>query len=87
LNLIRSIQLGQYRDDLEVVAHLQKPLAVVHGEEDQIVNEAYISKLAMPTLWCGELQIIKGAGHAPNWEQPEQFNAVLEHFIQDTRRH
>jgi pimeloyl-ACP methyl ester carboxylesterase len=49
------------------------------------VNAAYISKLAIPTLWRGELQIIKGAGHAPNWEQPEQFNAVLEEFIEDTR--
>jgi pimeloyl-ACP methyl ester carboxylesterase len=84
-NLIRSVQLGKYRDQVNVVAYLRKPLAIVHGEEDQIVNAAYISKLAIPTLWRGELQIIKGAGHAPNWEQPEQFNAVLEEFIEDTR--
>ena len=42
----------------------------------------YISGLKMPTLWRGAIQFIPDAGHTPNWEQPEAFNALLEAFIQ-----
>jgi pimeloyl-ACP methyl ester carboxylesterase len=78
-----SIQPDGYLDEVAVVAHLTAPLAILHGEQEQLVNAAYIRALNMPTLWRNELQIVANAGHAPHWEQPEQFNALLEAFIQE----
>jgi pimeloyl-ACP methyl ester carboxylesterase len=78
-----SIQPGGYRDEVEVVANLTVPLAVLHGEHDQLVNLAYINTLTMPTLWRGAVQVIPDASHTPHWEQPEQFNALLEAFLRD----
>lgn len=78
-----SIGPGTYKDEVEVVAHLDTPLAVLHGAQEQLVNEVYISDLEMPSLWRGEVQLIEDAGHAPHWEQPERFNALLEAFLQD----
>lgn len=79
-----SIAPGGYADEIEIVAKLSAPLAILHGEHEQLVNRAYIQTLKMPTLWRGAVQVIQDAGHAPQWEQPEQFNALLEAFLQET---
>ena len=84
--LAASIKPGGYQDEVEIVANLSIPLAVFHGEEEQLVNKAYISKLTMPTLWRGEIQVISAAGHAPQWEQPEEFNGLLEAFMTDVTK-
>ena len=78
-----SIRPGGYADEVEVVAHMTVPLAVLHGDQEQLINGDYISTLSMPTLWRGQVQTITGAGHAPHWEQPQQFNSLLEAFVQD----
>jgi len=72
-----------FRDEVEIVASLKKPLAVFHGADEQFVNGAYFETLTMPTLWRGAVQIFEDAGHAPQWEQSEQFNALLDQFVSD----
>jgi pimeloyl-ACP methyl ester carboxylesterase len=79
-----SIAPGGYKDEVEVVANLSLPLAILHGEQEQLINGSYIDGLTMPTLWRGAVQRIPKAGHAPQWEQPAQFNALLEAFIKET---
>lgn len=81
VGLAASIRPGGYSDEVIAVAQMTAPLAIVHGEQEQLVNAAYIQSLTMPTLWRGSIQIIPNAGHAVNWEQPEQFNMLLEAFI------
>lgn len=78
-----SIRPDGYRDEVEVVANLTKPLAILHGAHEQLVNVAYMQALPMPTLWRNEIQLVENAGHAPHWEEPAQFNALLEAFIHD----
>lgn len=79
-----SIGPGGYRDEVEIVANLTAPLAILHGEHEQLVSLAYIQGLTIPTLWRGAVQVIADAGHAPHWEQPDQFNALLEAFLLET---
>ena len=78
-----SVREAAYRDEVEIVASMTTPLAVLHGEEEQLVNVAYIRGLEMPTLWRGEVQIVEDAGHAPHLEQPERFNELLAAFVED----
>ena len=78
-----SIAPGGFRDEVAVVRDLRAPLAVLHGAEEQLVNGAYFASLAMPTLWRGAVQTIPGAGHAPQWEKPEAFDALLAAFIEE----
>jgi pimeloyl-ACP methyl ester carboxylesterase len=79
--LAGSIRPGGYLDEVIAISEMTAPLAIVHGELEQLVNAAYIQSLTMPTLWRGAIQLVADAGHATNWEQPEQFNALLEAFI------
>ena len=72
---------GRPRDEVAVVRDLKVPLAVLHGAEEQIVKCGYFASLVMPTLWRGSVQTIPGAGHTPQWERPEAFDALVEAFI------
>jgi pimeloyl-ACP methyl ester carboxylesterase len=83
-NLGASLVPGGARDEGGVVRDLEVPLAVLHGEEEQLVNGRYFDSVAMPTLWRGAVQIVPGAGHTPQWETPEAFDALLEAFVNET---
>ncbi|MBS0530491.1 MAG: alpha/beta hydrolase [Proteobacteria bacterium] len=81
--LAASIAPDGFRDEVEVAANLKQPLAVLHGAEEQLINGAYFKTLNMPTLWRGAVQTISGAGHIPQWEQADTFNALLDAFAKD----
>jgi pimeloyl-ACP methyl ester carboxylesterase len=83
LNLAGSIGAGQYEDEVAIVQNLDRPLAILHGEYEQLVNLPYLKSLAIPKLWRGAVQIIENAGHTPHQEQPERFNALIEAFIEE----
>jgi pimeloyl-ACP methyl ester carboxylesterase len=79
-----GVEAGFYHDEAIAVRELEAPLAVLHGAEDQLVNRAYFATLTMPTLWRGAVQTIPGAGHAPQWEAPEAFDALAAAFLEET---
>jgi len=83
LEMGKSIAGGRYRDEIEIVSGLSIPLAILHGENEQIVNLNYIEGIKTLTLWRNDVQVVTGAGHAPQWEQPETFNRLLDAFIED----
>ena len=83
-NLASSIAPSGFRDEVEVVAGLKQPLAVLHGAQEQLINADYFRTLTMPTLWRGAVQVIDNAGHIPQWEQPDRFNALLDAFVSET---
>ena len=78
-----SIDPNVSRDEIEVVANLTAPLAILHGAEDQLVNGAYFGSLAVPTLWRGAVRMIPEAGHTQHWETPVAFDAAIAAFAED----
>lgn len=82
-SLAASIAPNGFRDEVKVVANLAQPLAVLHGAQEQLINGDYFKTLKMPTLWRGAVQTISDAGHIPQWEQAEGFNALLDAFVTD----
>jgi pimeloyl-ACP methyl ester carboxylesterase len=81
--LMASIGAGQFTDEVKVVAELSQPLAVLHGEGEQLVSLDYLRKVPMPTLWRGDVRVLPGVGHAPHEEAPQEFGAVLTQFMTD----
>ncbi|SEK13904.1 MULTISPECIES: alpha/beta fold hydrolase [unclassified Variovorax] len=77
-----------YRDEPGIVAALTRPLAILHGAQEQIVGLPYLQAMApsMPTLWRGEVQVVDNAGHALQWEQRAAFELLLDAFVQDCQR-
>lgn len=68
-----------------VLERVRAKTLIVWGENDPCVplDLAYELTHLLP---CTALAVIKGAGHVPQWEQPEAFNAVLSHFLADLPR-
>jgi len=68
-------------DATAVVSAVRVPALVVVGEEDVLtpVEESRRMAAAIPGA---ALEIVPGAGHLPNLEQPDRFNAVLTRFLE-----
>lgn len=81
-----SVGTANYEDELKIVQNLDKPLAILQGEREQLVNLDYLRGLDAPTLWRGEVQVIPGAGHSPQFETPAAFDALVAAFLEDTGR-
>jgi pimeloyl-ACP methyl ester carboxylesterase len=81
--VVASLDPAVTRDEVEIAAALKMPLAVLHGAREQLVNGAYFDSLKLPTLWRGAVQVVAEAGHAPQWERADEFDALLRAFAAD----
>lgn len=78
-----SVAAGTYSDERAIVAALEKPLAVLHGAKEQLINRAYLETCPMPSLWQHRIHRVANAGHAVHWEAPNVFNALIADFVRD----
>ena len=79
-----NLGAGGARDEGAVVRDLKVQIAVLNGGEEQLVNGRYFGSVAMPTLWRGAVQMIPSAGHTPQWETSNAFDALVEAFVEET---
>jgi pimeloyl-ACP methyl ester carboxylesterase len=64
----------------------ERPIALVVGEHETGISGDFMNGVRGPALWRGEVQTIKGAGHAPFLDAPSEFNALLLDFLRDVAR-
>lgn len=81
--LLISVGTLNYTDEINIVQSIAAPLAILHGELDQGISLAYIEGLNIQNLWGGKVHVIKGAGHALQWEASQKFNRLLRAFVRD----
>jgi len=62
------------------LAETNLPVLLIWGEGDTLLPLTR-ARLAHQRLPGAELEIIQGAGHAPQSERPDEFNRVLEDFL------
>lgn len=79
----RALMSGQGNDETVRIKDFGKPFAILHGEDDQLVNNEYLNGLNFDNLWEKKVHLIKNSGHTPQIEQPEVFNAILLRFLRD----
>jgi pimeloyl-ACP methyl ester carboxylesterase len=68
-------------DEGVTVETSSKPLCVVHGEREPFVRLDYLKALRYRSLCDGEIHVVPQAGHAPHWQTPDLFNAILRKFL------
>ncbi|MDQ2999315.1 MAG: alpha/beta fold hydrolase [Chloroflexota bacterium] len=73
----RGLMLADLRPKLALIS---APTLVIWGEHDALVPLAFAQQLAH-YLRYEELVVIKGAGHVPMWDRPQEFNRVLTKFL------
>lgn len=67
-------------DSTAFLPDLHLPVLILHGAEDQLIplREAQAMQAALPQA---HLEVIPGAGHLPNLEQPERFNQAVRRYL------
>jgi len=84
--MVAGLRAGLGIEQRAAVETLSKPLAIVMGADEPFVNNHYIEQIDCPSLWQQRVHQLPGLGHAPFWEDPEQFNKLLNHFLADLDR-
>jgi pimeloyl-ACP methyl ester carboxylesterase len=70
-------EVARYADALET---LRKPTLIIWGEQDDLFPVAVGSQLHA-SIRDSELVVIKGSGHMPMWEKPDETNQAILEFL------
>lgn len=70
-------EVARYADALET---LRKPTLIVWGEQDELFPVAVGSQLHA-SIRDSEMVVIKGSGHMPMWEKPDETNQAILEFL------
>ncbi len=57
------------------------PFAMFNGSDDPFLNHDYLAGLPYGNIWRGGPDDIKAGGHAPFFNEPDQFNEKFTHFL------
>ena len=76
---VRQGLLSRSVDNDDLLPTLRKPVLVVHGAEDAVVRPSVVEQHKAGVAHA-EVRVMPHTGHAPFWEEPEQFNACLRRF-------
>ncbi|MGE5222863.1 MAG: alpha/beta fold hydrolase [Omnitrophica WOR_2 bacterium] len=68
---------------LDRLGEIRIPTLIIHGRQDRAVPLIW-AKMANERITGSRLEVIDGAGHWPQREQPEQFNRILVEFLKDS---
>ena len=79
---VRFASLRGQREFLSQIElqQLRERLLVVWGEWDDFLPMPDV-KRAAALAGCADVRIIPGAGHSPNWEQPDALLAIVEEHL------
>jgi pimeloyl-ACP methyl ester carboxylesterase len=66
-----------------VIAQWPHPIATLQGDRDVFFDPALLDRLSWKNLWRGATQYVHGTGHAPFFERPEGYAALLGAFLRE----
>lgn len=77
----QSLGEGRALDEVDLVAGMRVPLAVLNGAEDPFVNTDYVDGIAYGTLWGDRPVVLPGVGHGAFREAPDLFDDYATRFV------
>jgi pimeloyl-ACP methyl ester carboxylesterase len=82
---VRQALFGRAFDNEDLLPTIRKPVLITQGASDAVVKPvaAEQHKASIPHA---EVDLIPGGGHAPFWDDAENFNRRLQAFVASSRR-
>lgn len=77
--------LAERDDSIAILSTISVPTLVLGGAEDSLTSEATLKVIA-DGVKGSEMKMIERAGHLPNLERPDVFNAFLLEHLQSLNR-
>lgn len=72
-----------YDFSLQDLAHIRVPTLIINGESESSAVFRHTEKMVELITGASAI-VIRGAGHMPNLEKPDEFNRAIEEFIEAT---
>lgn len=72
-------------DSSATLGAIRVPVSIVHGTDDVLIPPSD-AELMHAAIADSELALLEGAGHLPQLEQPEEFDAVVAGLLERVRR-
>jgi pimeloyl-ACP methyl ester carboxylesterase len=85
--LFASVEDCVGSDQRSSVESINKPICIIHGENEPFVRLDYLQSINYRSLWNNRIYVISGAGHAPHWQAPASFNSVMYRFLSFAEAH
>jgi len=79
--LAKSVGENKLSDELGILQKATAPILLAIGAEDQLVSKDYLKNLSL-NKWGNQVFEIAGAGHCAQYENADDFNAILRSFCQ-----
>lgn len=80
---MRSLVSGQGCDQRDTVESSPVPVCLIQGQNDPFARTGYVTGIRGNAIYEGGCKVIAGAGHAPFFDAPAEFNALLARFARD----
>ena len=77
---MRDFEYHLAADVQSALETLRKPTRIIWGEHDELFPVAVGSQLHA-SIRDSELVVIKGSGHMPMWEKPDETNQAILDFL------
>lgn len=74
---------GRESDQRAIAESSPVPLAIINGGNDPFVDPHYVAGLHYRNLWHGAPQILPRLGHASFWQDPRDYDALVQEFVDD----
>ncbi len=74
---------NKLNDEIKILQKINRPILMIQGEEDLIINHNQTKSVKIPNLWKNKIESIANCGHTPHCERPEEFNSLIDQFIID----
>lgn len=72
---------GEFVNQKELLRYNQVPMAVFHGNDDELINYDFLKNTKIENLWRNKVNIIKEASHLPQLENPKRFVNLFADFL------
>ncbi len=76
----QSLANGKLSDEIAILKSSGIPIAILHGEDDPIINKNYLDKLDLPNIWKEKILLFRNSGHSIQLDNSEKFNQSLIEF-------
>src|SRR5262245_61243300 len=81
---VRQALFSRIVDNDDLLPKLRKPVLLTHGAEDRIVKPEAVEQ-HRDRLGHAQVHVMAGAGHAPFWDDADEFNRRLAAFCDAAR--
>ena len=81
----RHALFARQLDNDDLLVRLRKPVLLTHGSRDAIVRPSMVER-HRTLIADAQVQVIRGSGHAPFWDNAGEFNRRLREFAADIDR-